>query len=102
MQDCDNDTTIKDETGNKELPLKTVFRESIGYLKEHALDFCTLTENDVLWVLTLPAIWSESQKEMMRSAAIEVSNFDCVVVRFRADCSMFFIHFLISKILKNI
>lgn len=65
--------TIKDETGKKELPLKTVIRESIRYLKEHALKSCSLTENDVRWVLTVPTICSHSQKEFMRSAAIEVT-----------------------------
>nr|XP_022310181.1 heat shock 70 kDa protein 12B-like isoform X2 [Crassostrea virginica] len=70
-KDCHNDMTINDETGKKSLPLKTIIRESVRYLKEQALKCCSLTGNDVRWVLTVPTIFSDSQKEFMRSAAIE-------------------------------
>lgn len=66
--------TIKDETGNKKLPLQTVIRESIAYFKKHAEQFLLLKENAVQWVLTLPAICNNSQKEFMKSAAKEVKR----------------------------
>ncbi|XP_078320406.1 heat shock 70 kDa protein 12B-like isoform X4 [Crassostrea virginica] len=87
-KDCHNDMTIKDETGKKDLPLKTVIRESIRYLKEHALKSCSLTENDVRWVLTVPSICSDSQKEFMRSAAIEAGiPSESLVITFESEAS---------------
>lgn len=66
---------IKDETG-KSFSLRAVFKESIRFFKEHALDAITRQEDvfptDVFWVLTIPAIWSEPAKQFMRKAAEEV------------------------------
>lgn len=66
---------IKDETG-KSFSLRAVFKESIRFLKEHALGAITRQEDvfptDVFWVLTIPAIWSEPAKQFMRKAAEEV------------------------------
>lgn len=98
LQDCHNDMTIKDETGKKELPLKIVIRESIRYLKEHALKCFSLTENGVRWVLTVPTICSDSQKEFMKSAAIEVTCFYSVAFRFISNCLIYDRHILIFKI----
>ena len=69
---------IKDETGKKGLPIKTIFRESIGFFKRHALEaICKekdVRSDDIFWVLTVPAIWSEPAKQLMRVAAIEVKK----------------------------
>ena len=69
---------IKDETGKKGLPIKTIFRESIGFFKRHALEaLCKDNDvrlDDIFWVLTVPAIWSEPAKQLMRVAAIEVNK----------------------------
>lgn len=66
---------IKDETG-KSFSLRAVFKESIRFLKEHALGAITRQEDvfptDVFWVLTIPSIWSEPAKQFMRKAAEEV------------------------------
>lgn len=66
---------IKDTTG-KPFSLRTVFKESISFFKKHALDAITrkttVLSSDVLWVLTIPAIWSEPAKQFMRTAAEEV------------------------------
>lgn len=66
---------IKDETG-KSFSMRTVFKESIRFFKEHALDAITrqttVLPTDVSWVLTIPAIWSEPAKQFMRKAAEEV------------------------------
>lgn len=65
---------IKDTTG-KPFSLRTVFKESISFFKKHALDAITrkttVLSSDVLWVLTIPAIWSEPAKQFMRTAAEE-------------------------------
>lgn len=87
--------TIKDETGKKDLPLKTVIRESIRYLKEQVLEYWSLTENDVRWVLTVPTICSDSQKEFMRSAAIEVTCFYSIALRLSYNCLIYDRHILI-------
>lgn len=69
---------IKDETG-KSFSLRAVFKESIRFLKDHALGAITRQEDvfptDVFWVLTIPSIWSEPAKQFMRKAAEEVYLF---------------------------
>lgn len=66
---------IKDITG-KPFSLLAVFKESIRFLKEHALGAITKQTTvlpiDVSWVLTIPAIWSEPAKQFMETAAKEV------------------------------
>lgn len=66
---------IKDTTC-KPFSLRTIFKESISFFKKHALDAITrkttVLSSDVLWVLTIPAIWSEPAKQCMRTAAEEV------------------------------
>ena len=70
---------IKDETGKKKLPLRNIFRESIRFFKRHALEaICKekdVRSDDIFWALTVPAIWSEPAKQLMRVAAIEVRRF---------------------------
>lgn len=69
------DMKIKDTTG-KPFSLRTVFKESISFFKEHALEAITrkttVISSDVLWVLTIPAIWSEPAKKFMEKAAEKV------------------------------
>jgi len=54
-----------------------VFGEAIKYLKDHLLKALnkqgTLVGNDdIHWVLTVPAIWADSAKQFMREAAYKV------------------------------
>ncbi|NWY16902.1 HS12B protein, partial [Aphelocoma coerulescens] len=65
-------------SNGKLLPALTVFSESLRYLKEHALNtiqeasFQTVYDQDeITWVLTVPAIWSAAAKQFMRLAAKE-------------------------------
>ena len=68
---------IKDEMG-KPLPAIKVFSLAIRYIAENMVksgsDKVTsaITRDDVHWVLTVPAIWSDAAKQFMRTAAIEV------------------------------
>ena len=67
---------IKDVKG-KEMSAKTVFRECISFLKGHLLEALrkkatTFTLDEIHWVLTVPAIWSDAAKQFMREAAQEV------------------------------
>lgn len=64
---------IEDDKGRKMNAL-TVFTMSIKYLKEHLLNTLGnrasgVTDRDVHWVLTVPAIWNDNAKQFMREAA---------------------------------
>ena len=37
-----------------------------------------LTTADIHWVITVPAIWKQDGKQMMREAAYKVTRCDCV------------------------
>jgi len=70
------DIEIDDDHGRKMKAMK-VFSEIIGYLKKHLLELLgkrgTGVDNkDIHWVLTVPAIWTDSAKQFMREAACEV------------------------------
>ena len=67
------DVEVEDDRG-RTMPANKVFGEVIKYLKNHLLDLLkkrgTGVENkDIHWVLTVPAIWSDSAKQFMREAA---------------------------------
>ena len=65
---------------DKQLPAKDVFKHAIKYLRDDLLKECsigvldTITDTDVLWVLTVPAIWNDMAKKFMREAAEEVQE----------------------------
>ncbi|KAK3600049.1 hypothetical protein CHS0354_012741 [Potamilus streckersoni] len=68
---------LEDET-QKQLSAKTVFSLAIRYLKDEMLktsrDRLTreqLREDEISWVLTVPAIWNDPAKQFMREAAVE-------------------------------
>ncbi|KAH3830988.1 hypothetical protein DPMN_104247, partial [Dreissena polymorpha] len=67
------DIEIDDDCGR---PMKAmvVFSEIIKYLKQHLLKLLEtrgtgVDNKDIHWVLTVPAIWSDSAKQFMREAA---------------------------------
>ncbi|XP_053389263.1 heat shock 70 kDa protein 12A-like [Mercenaria mercenaria] len=67
------ETEIEDVKGRK-MKAKDVFGAAIKYLKQHLLDMLetrgTGFENkDIHWILTVPAIWTDSAKQFMREAA---------------------------------
>lgn len=71
------DTVMSEENG-KELEAIKVFQYSIQYLKDHLVEtvrktFNDITEDDIRWVITVPAIWNDSAKKFMRQAANQVS-----------------------------
>ena len=76
FQSISRDLVIKDEMG-KPLPAIDVFKLSIKYLSQDLFEECSqekggLTMNDIRWVLTVPAIWSDGAKQFMREAAEKV------------------------------
>jgi len=57
----------------------TVFSCSIRFFKEHLLTTLhdanlAFEDNDIGWVITVPAIWNESSKKFMRRAAEMVND----------------------------
>lgn len=71
-----NSTKIKDIMG-REVPALKVFQLSIKYLKDHFMRHITksnplLESADVMWMLTVPAIWDDKAKQFMRLAAEQV------------------------------
>ncbi|NXX56248.1 HS12B protein, partial [Scopus umbretta] len=65
-------------SNGKTLPALMVFSESLRYLKDHALNtiqeasFQTVyDQEEITWVITVPAIWSAAAKQFMRLAAKE-------------------------------
>ncbi|XP_010147427.1 PREDICTED: heat shock 70 kDa protein 12A-like, partial [Eurypyga helias] len=65
-------------SNGKTLPALTVFSESLRYLKEHALNtiqeasFQTVCDQEeITWVVTVPAIWNSAARQFMRLAAKE-------------------------------
>lgn len=54
-----------------------VFSSAVGYLRDHLMTECKkqmtgIEESDVMWVLTVPAIWDDKSKQFMREAAEKV------------------------------
>lgn len=67
---------IRYDTGKK-VPALDLFAHVIRYLKNHLLNVLdikgtTITNKDVHWVLSVPAIWKKSAKQFMREAANKV------------------------------
>lgn len=83
--------TVLDEMG-KSLPALDVFSKTIQYLSDDMLSsvnqFLLKSPNDkkrglpnrvdetnVLWVITVPAMWTQSARRFMREAAIQVHSY---------------------------
>ncbi|KAJ8302132.1 hypothetical protein KUTeg_021119 [Tegillarca granosa] len=63
-----------EEENGKTKPAIEVISHSIGYLKDRMMETCKkqqtdIRDSDVLWVLTVPAIWNDPAKQFMREAA---------------------------------
>lgn len=70
-------TTLEARNG-KRLKALDIFAYSLEYLKDKALERIYETSGveykteEVLWVITVPAIWKQSAKQFMREAAYQV------------------------------
>ncbi|XP_053383756.1 uncharacterized protein LOC123535810 [Mercenaria mercenaria] len=67
------DTTLSDAQG-KELPAFEVFAVVINHIKEIIYEqlkrYTTLGEDDIIWVITIPAVWPEKIVHGMMSSTI--------------------------------
>lgn len=66
------------DVNGRSLLAETVFSRSILALKikffEEMKGEASLKDEDVRWVITVPAIWSETAKQFMRKCANVVTN----------------------------
>lgn len=68
------------DISGKKMSAMDVFSAAIKYMKEHLLHKLHVSETgytetkkeEIRWVLTVPAIWSDTAKSFMREAAIKV------------------------------
>lgn len=82
LQNINRMTTVESDNGKKYY-LRDVIAHSLHYLVSKALasvnsylviqNMSRLSAKDIDWVLTVPAIWKASGKQMMREAAYLVS-----------------------------
>ena len=62
------------------MKVMALFSAYIRFLKTDLLERCKrksadVKENDIFWVLTVPAIWGQAAKEFMMEAALLVSPY---------------------------
>jgi molecular chaperone DnaK (HSP70) len=74
LHDAPDTRTIRADIGNLELPTETVFALALEIMKEKVLKQASdrgvpFSPLSTLWVLTVPAIWTDKAKSMMRRAA---------------------------------
>lgn len=66
---------VKAQDGRGYLPLTVIISSILGHLKDEALQLASkglpeiLDASEALWVLTVPSIWQEADKQFMRRAA---------------------------------
>ena len=71
------DLMLKDDRGNA-MKAIIVFSQSIKFLKDHFINAVNKTgrfrlkNEDIHWILTVPAIWKDDAKQFMRAAARQV------------------------------
>lgn len=62
----------------KQVPAHTIFAMSINFLKMEILKSLTkhsgYTIEDVHFIITIPAVWTDAAKQFMREAALEVNK----------------------------
>lgn len=97
-------TTLPTQDGSKELPALLVFSMSIKYLKDQLMNTLNnrhtgINDDDVLWVLTVPAIWCDGSKQFMREAA-EMAGIKTENLRIALEpeaASLFCMHLPVDK-----
>ena len=99
LQELHKGVEIEAANGKGMLALK-IFAHALEFFKEHCLQELSdqsstrITNEDVRWVITVPAIWKQPAKQFMRQAAYEVrirhiliftkwNNF-CVILKLKA------------------
>jgi molecular chaperone DnaK (HSP70) len=71
-----NQTMVK-SLDNREMPLKKVVSETLRFIADKALEKLKeqlggiVKKEKIRWVLTVPALWNEKDKQFMKEAAVE-------------------------------
>lgn len=76
LQSLKTNHAIKDDNG-KSIPAVKIFAITLRYLKGHLLNALRMRGRDVStedmkWLVTVPALWNDVNKQFMRQAAIQV------------------------------
>ena len=78
-QDLHKGVEIQAANGKRMLAL-IVFSHALRFFKDHCLQELSdqsstrIVNDDIRWVITVPAIWRQPAKQFMRQAAYEVST----------------------------
>jgi len=64
----------------------TIFSMAINYMRGHLMaalkkQVLDIEQSDVMFVITVPAIWNDASKQFMREAAIKVSDYISICTR---------------------
>ena len=87
IQELNKDTMIKASNG-KLMQALSIFTHALRFFKEHALQELSdqsstkILNEDVRWVITVPAIWKAAAKQFMRQAAYNVSVYSAINIAF--------------------
>ena len=77
LQNLSHDLMIKAVDG-KALSAIIVFSKALEYIKTTVLNYLNeqieYPNRSILWILTVPAIWSPAAKQIMRTAAEKVRS----------------------------
>jgi hypothetical protein len=90
---------------NRPLRAMDVFAMSIKFLKDDLLGFLPnkhigyINLDDIHWVLTVPAIWTDGSKQFMREAAIMVINYQDL--KLKRSLQAYFIYCYQSYLMKQ-
>lgn len=83
VQSFDN-IQVKSQDGSGALPLLKIVSSILKHLMKESLELAskglpkTLAPTEALWVLTVPSIWQEADKQFMRKAAFEAGMISSV------------------------
>ena len=78
-QDLNAETELQSANGQR-VKAFTVFSSALRYFRNHALQELSdqsqtkILNEDIRWVITVPAIWKEPAKQFMRETAYEVNQ----------------------------
>ena len=90
LQRLSRDTTLTAANGRAYGALD-VFAHALRYFRHHALQELAdqtstpLLDDDVRWVITVPAIWTPSARQFMRLAALQVATDRCIILTIRYE-----------------
>lgn len=79
FQDISRTSTVTDINGRSATAL-LIFSMVIGFLRDHLLDTIRsqavgVSDSDIQYVITVPAIWDDKAKQFMSEAALKVLLF---------------------------